>query len=65
MKKTIKVQVTYIYELEIDTESEIVKEYVDDEELLQHLASYRFSILPVIDNGVEFKDVELQEWFLV
>ena len=35
---------------------EILKELVDD------LASYRFTTLPVIGNGVEIKETEVLEW---
>jgi len=61
--RTVEVTVTYKYELEIDDNNEIVKEYVSEKELLEDCASYIFEIgLPVIgDGGVKVKDVELVE----
>lgn len=42
-------------------DSSIVKEYKDENELIHDLASYRFTTLPVINNGVEIKDIALFE----
>ena len=55
--KKVTVDVTYSYELEIDEENEIVKEYDTQEELLQDCATYRFGTgLPVIgEGGVKIK----------
>lgn len=53
---------TYIYEIEIDDESTIVKEYANDNELASDLTSYRFAVLPVIGKGVEIIDVETIEF---
>lgn len=62
-KKTVEVIVTYKYELEIDEDNSIVKEYEGENDLLVDCATYRFgSGLPVIgDGGVVVKDVELIE----
>ena len=61
--RTVTVEVTYKYELEIDDNNEIVKEYESENELLMDCATYRFGTgLPVIgDGGVKVKDVELVE----
>jgi hypothetical protein len=61
--RTVEVTVTYKYELEIDDNNEIVKEYESEKELLVDCASYRFGTgLPVIgDGGVKVMDVELVE----
>lgn len=58
--RKIKIEVTSIYEISVDDESPIVKEYADDNELVQDLSSYRFYTLPVLGNGVELLDVELE-----
>lgn len=62
-KKTIIVEVIYKYELEVDTDNQIVKEYNSETEMLIDCATYRFGTgLPVInDGGVTVKDVELLE----
>lgn len=59
--RTVEVTVTYKYELEIDDNNEIVKEYESENDLFVDCASYRFGTgLPVIgDGGVKVKDVEL------
>jgi hypothetical protein len=57
-KNIIKVEVTSIYELEIDDDSEIVQEYESIDELVEELATYEFSgVLPVIGNGVDILDI--------
>jgi len=62
-KKTVTVDVTIRYQIEIDEQNEIVKEYSNQGELLQDLASYRFSkVLPVMDNGVKVLDVSTVGW---
>jgi hypothetical protein len=61
-KKTIAIEVTYKYTIEVDENSPIVKEYNTEGELIDDLASYRFTILPVLNNGVEIKDVEFLDW---
>ena len=43
----------------LDSESNVVKEYDNEQELLEDLVSYRFTTLPVISNGVEIKDIEV------
>lgn len=50
--------------LQKDTENYIVKEYSNEKELIEDLASYRFTTLPVIGNGVEIKDIEVLDWSL-
>lgn len=61
--KKVTVNVTYKYELEIDENDSIVKEYESENDLLVDCASYRFSAtLPVINNnGVRVKDIEMIE----
>jgi hypothetical protein len=61
-KKTLEIEVTIKYTVEVDTENSIVKEYETEKALVDDLASYRFSVLPVIGNGVEIKDVEVLQW---
>lgn len=61
-KRTLKIEVSYSYEIEIDDENNTVKEYENDKELVEHLASYRFSTLPVLYNGgVIIKDSDILE----
>lgn len=60
--KKVTVLVTYSYDLEIDENSPIVKEYENQKELIEDCASYRFlSTLPVINNGVEVVDISVAE----
>ncbi len=61
-KKTLEVEVTIKYTIEVDNDNSIVKEYKNEKELVDDLASYRFSVLPVIGDGVEIKDVEVLDW---
>jgi hypothetical protein len=62
MTKTITLQVTKRYVIEVDEESEIVKEYDTEQELLYEVASYNFSsTLPVIGKGVYVIDSDLVE----
>ena len=61
-KKTLEVEVTIKYTIEVDKDNSIVKEYKNEKELVDDLASYRFSVLPVIGDGVEIKDVEVLDW---
>jgi len=61
-KSTYEVTVTYKYTVEVDNSNELVKEYESRTDLIEQLASYRFSpTLPVVNNGVEVKDVDLEE----
>lgn len=64
-KKTVKVQATFIYELEVDTESFYVKDYNSEQEMIEDLVHYRFSTLPVIGKGIEIKDVEVGTYEVV
>lgn len=59
----ITLSVTFNYELEIDEDNPIVKEYEDQDELLEDLVSYKMSnILPVVGNGVNIKSFDVDEW---
>ena len=62
MKKK-KVKATYEYEIEIDENNEIVKDYENENDLIVDCASYRFSdVLPVIRHrGVKINNIELVE----
>jgi hypothetical protein len=61
--RKLEIEITYKYEIEVDETDDIVKDYENDEELVQHLADYRFgNVLPVIQVGaVQIKDIELVE----
>ena len=61
--RKLEIEITYKYEIEVDETNDIVKDYETDEELVQHLADYRFgTVLPVIQVGaVQIKDIELVE----
>ena len=61
--RKIEVTITYKYEIEVNDNNDIVKEYEDDKELINDLASYHFSLLlPVVGVGsVIIKDIELIE----
>ncbi len=61
-KKTLEIEVTMKYTIEVDSENSIVKEYESEKELVDDLVSYRFSVLPVIGNGVEIKDIEVLDY---
>lgn len=63
--KTVKVKATFIYELEVDTESSYVKDYDNEEGMIEDLVHYQFTILPVIGKGVEIKDVEVDTFEVV
>lgn len=60
MKKIIAT-ITYKYEIQVDQDGSIVKEYEGDSELINDLASYRFlPVLPVLQsNQVKVMDVEV------
>lgn len=59
----ITLSITFNYELEIDEDNPIVKEYEDQDELLEDLVSYKMSnILPVVGNGVNIKSFDVDEW---
>ena len=61
--RKIEVTITYKYEIEVNDNDDIVKEYENDNELINDLASYRFSpVLPVVAVGaVKITDTELIE----
>ncbi len=64
MKKKLTVVVTYNYEIEIDTDNGIVKEYESESDLIEHLVSYRFSdVLPVIGKGVKVTDISTNDYY--
>lgn len=61
--RKIEATITYKYEVEVNDDDEIVKEYEDDNELLVDCATYHFGTgLPVIGGGgVKIIDTELIE----
>jgi len=61
--RKLEIEITYKYEIEVDDNDDIVKDYENDKELVEHLADYRFgTVLPVIQVGaVKIKDIELVE----
>lgn len=61
-KKKFEVSVNYIYTIEVDTEDNVVKEYNNDRELIEDLASYEFKVLPVLERGVYVNDVEMADF---
>ena len=66
MKKKLTVVVTYNYEIEIDTDNGIVKEYESESDLIEHLVSYRFSDeLPVIGKGVKVTDISTNDYYTI
>ena len=64
-KKTVKVQATFIYELEVDSESSYVKDYDSEQGMIEDLVYCRFATLPVIGKGVEIKDVEVDTYEVI
>lgn len=68
MSKTVRIKVEYEIEFRIDPENEVVKEYRDEDELIEDLLSYhRFSdVLPVIQSrGVVIRETTIEEWIRV
>lgn len=61
-KKTILVNVTYIYTIEVDTENAVVKEYKTEKEMLEDLVHYNFKVLPVLEEGVKITDISVDDW---
>jgi len=61
-KQKFKLEVTMIVEVEVDQTNEIVKEYVNADELLSDIISYRFSpVLPVMSAvKVEFEETTFE-----
>lgn len=61
--KKIEARITYKYEIEINDNDDIVKEYEDDNELITDLANYHFStVLPVVAVGAaKITDIDLIE----
>lgn len=64
-KEIIKVQVSYIYEIEIDTKSSYVKDYDSRDGLIENLVDDQFQNLEVIGKGVEIKNVEVDFYEIV
>jgi len=60
--KKLKVQATYIYEIEVDDESSYVKDYNTEQGMIEDLVYYQFTTLPVIGNGVQIKNVEVDTY---
>lgn len=59
--KTIELQITYKYKIEVDETNEIVKEYESENDLLYHLANHQFSEnLPVME-AIKVLEIELTE----
>lgn len=58
-KKKVKIEATYAYEIEVDTQSSCVKDYDSERGLFEDLVHYRFTTLPVIGRGVSIKDVDV------
>ena len=61
--RTIEVEVTRTYQIEVDDNNEIVKEYNSDEDLTADCAGFKFGNgLPVISGGgVKVKDEMLTD----
>ena len=59
------IEVTYTYEISIDRESSCVKDYDNENGLIEDLVHYRFSTLPVIGNGVDVLDVTVQDYTIL
>jgi len=53
MKNKLTIQVTKIYEIEVNEKAKLVKDYKDTQDLVNDLADNDFEYLPVIDSGVE------------
>lgn len=62
-KKKIEIEVLKVYTIEVDEESDIVKEYDSTKNLIEDLVYYNFyEILPVINHGVSVKDSDIVHW---
>jgi hypothetical protein len=58
--KKIVIEVKQRVEVSIDENSEYVKSYDSESELISDIVSYNFSsVLPVIGNGVTVEDIEV------
>ena len=61
--KKITLSVTFNYELEIDEDNQLVKEYEGQDELLQELVDHKMSsVIAVMGNGVNVKSIDVDEW---
>lgn len=56
-KRTVTIEVIYEYRIEVDEESELVKDYDTMLDLYNDLVHYRFKSLPVLENGVNIINV--------
>lgn len=61
--KKISITVTYVYDVEIDENNNVVKDYDTTTELVNDLANYRFSaVLPVINSGgVKITNIDVED----
>lgn len=59
--RKIRVEVTKVYEIEVNDENYIVQEYESDEEMINHLVSYDFEVLPVLEEGIKIIDSYVTE----
>jgi len=59
--RKLTIEVTWQYDVEIDDDNFVVKEYNSDQELFDHCADYQFGNgLPVIlNNGVKVLDSQV------
>lgn len=59
--RLLRVEVTKVFELEVNYENYIVQEYEDDKSMIDHLAEYDFNVLPVLEEGVKIVDSYVQD----
>ena len=64
--KKLKIEVTYNYEIDVEENNAVVKDYEDTTELVSDLVHYRFSDhLPVMKEGVSVRDIEVVNFKIV
>lgn len=62
-KKKIRINVSIVYELEVDDDNSIVQEYKSTTEIIDDIVAYKFSdVLPVLKKGVKIMNSEIVEW---
>ena len=62
-KKKIRINVSIVYELEVDDDNSIVQEYKSTTEIIDDIVAYKFSdVLPVLKEGVKIMNSEIVEW---
>ena len=62
-KKKIRINVSIVYELEVDHDNSIVQEYKSTTEIIDDIVAYKFSdVLPVLKEGVKIMNSEIVEW---